>query len=162
MVVVGSFSFVVIIDDVEDAAHPERIARVYQLVCPSIEASELSLPLRKPKHEARHIQILQSLQQSQGSDSAKGKTSMRFSSNHIRNASLVSLRQQHCLCNSLKDIPWQVESDCDKSDDIDGAEVAFSLLVHHELSSLLAFLEELVELLPIEQVIRLGTELKNG
>ena len=58
MVVVGGLSFVVIVDDVEDAAHPVRVTRVDQLVRPSVEAAELGLPLREPKHQARYIQIL--------------------------------------------------------------------------------------------------------
>lgn len=62
MVVVSGLPFKVIIDDVEDAAHPVRIARIDQFVGPSIETSELGLSLREPKHQTRHIQILQSLQ----------------------------------------------------------------------------------------------------
>lgn len=159
MVVVGSLPFEVIIDDVENAAHPVRIARIDQLICPSVETSELGLSLREPKHQTRHIQILQPLQQSQRSHSAKGKPAVCLSSDHIRNASLVSLGQQHRLCDSFEDVSWQIECNCDEGDYIYGSEVAFSLLVHHKLPAFLAFLEELVQFLPVQQIVSIRPEL---
>lgn len=162
MVVAGGLSVEIIVNDVEDAAHPVRVARVDELVGPSVEASELGLPLREPKHQTRHIQVLQPLQQGQGSHSAKGKSAVRFSSDHVGNAALVGLRQKDRFCDSFEDILRQVESDRDDGDYIDGSEVAFSLLVHHEFAALLASFEESVQFLPVKQVVSVWPELQDG
>lgn len=42
----GNFALEVVVDDVEDASHPEGVARVYQFVSPTVVPSELGLSLR--------------------------------------------------------------------------------------------------------------------
>lgn len=72
----------------------------------------------------------------------------------------MGLRQQHSLCYSVEDVSRQVESYCNECDYIYGSEVALSLLVHHEFPTLFAFLEQLVQFLPIQEVVGIWPELQ--
>jgi hypothetical protein len=119
--VVGDLAAEVVVDDVEDAAHPEGVAGVNQLVRSSVVSSELGLTLRQPFHQARNVQVFESFQERQCSYSTESESSMRLSANYIGNAALMALREKDRLCNSLEYVLGQIKGFCDESDYKDGS-----------------------------------------
>ena len=120
VVLVGNVACEVIVEDVEDAAHPEGVAGVDQLVGPPVVPSEFGLPLREPLDQPGYVQLLQSAQKGQRCHSAESEAAVGLSSDHIRNASLVALRKEHGFSDSFEYVGGKVECFGDERDDEDG------------------------------------------
>lgn len=46
MIVMGCFSLEIIVHNIKDTTNPMRVAWVNQLICSTVEATKLGLPLR--------------------------------------------------------------------------------------------------------------------